>query len=84
MRDFVKFDNCFADAGYMDTVELLIEAKADVNSADDDGWTPLHRSVFKRKSPLPSCSKNKVIYDFDLSQMIMLKLSIFCTNMAPA
>lgn len=31
--------------GYDDVTEILLEADADVNAVDDDGWTPLHAAA---------------------------------------
>ncbi|MCA9500732.1 MAG: ankyrin repeat domain-containing protein [Nitrospira sp.] len=33
--------------GHVDTVQVLLDAGADVNSKDLTGWTPLHAAAFK-------------------------------------
>lgn len=37
-----------AGHGHLEIMELLVQAKADLNRADDDGQTPLHHAVFFR------------------------------------
>lgn len=47
-----KILNYVAEKGFIETVELLIDAEANVNAADEHGWTPLHKSTSSRKLDL--------------------------------
>jgi ankyrin repeat protein len=49
----IRFNNSFAPLTVrMQLLECLVDAKADVNNADFNGYTPVHRAVFSKDADL--------------------------------